>query len=155
MTERAAPARAAAIDLVAGDLLTRASRLTRLAMRHGSRELSRTEAGLLHTLLDGPRRITDLAETEALAQPTVTQLVDRLQQRGLVLRERCADDGRVVRVSISGEGRRSLDAVRTQTRALLQEALEELGDEELAALVGATQTLARLIDSLQRRAPGP
>ena len=155
MTSRSAPPRAAAIDLVAGDLLTRASRLTRLAMRQGARDLSRTEAGLLHTLLDGPRRITDLAETEALAQPTVTQLVDRLQQRGLVQRERCADDGRVVRVSISGEGRRSLDAVRTQTRALLQDALEELGDEELAALVGATQALARLIDSLQRRTPGP
>ena len=77
-----ATTRTEAIDHVATTLLARASRLTRLLMRSGTRELSRTEAGLLLTLLDGPRRITELAETEALAQPTVTQLVDRLEQRG-------------------------------------------------------------------------
>src|SRR5579862_129596 len=88
------------LELVSTTLLTRASRLTRILMRSGPRVLSRTEAGLLTTLLDGPRRITELAETEALAQPTVTQVVDKLQGRGLVVRARSAQDGRVVLVSI-------------------------------------------------------
>jgi DNA-binding MarR family transcriptional regulator len=138
------------LDLVATTLLTRASRLTRILMRSGSRTLSRTEAGLLTTLLDGPRRITELAETEALAQPTVTQLVDKLQGRSLVERTRSADDGRVVHVSISPEGRATLESVRRQTRALMREALLNLDDQELGSLVAASRTLEGLIEQLQQ-----
>ena len=78
--------RADAIDLVASNLLGRAARLTRLLMRSGVHEISRTEVGVLATLSDGPRRITQLAMTEALAQPTVTQLIDKLEGRELVSR---------------------------------------------------------------------
>jgi DNA-binding MarR family transcriptional regulator len=143
--------RAEAIDLVASSMLGRASRLTRLLLRAGDRDLSRTEAGLLATLLDGPRRITDLAESEALAQPTVTQLVDRLERRGLVTRARSADDGRVVLVSASVAGREQLAAVRAQTRALMRSAVEQLSDDELTQLVAASETLGRLIETLQQR----
>jgi len=100
------PDRSEAIDLVATDLLGRAARLTRLLMRSGAHTLSRTEAGVLATLTDGARRITELAATEALAQPTVTQLVDKLEVRGLVTRRRSGDDGRVVLVEITTPGRR-------------------------------------------------
>jgi DNA-binding MarR family transcriptional regulator len=145
----AASTRSDAVDYVSRTLLSRASRLTRVLLRFGSRELSRTESGLLLTLVDGPRRITELAETEALAQPTVTQLVDKLQRRGLVTRERDAADGRVVLVSISAAGRRQLDAVQAQFRAQMRAAVQGLDDGELAQLVAASRTLARLIETLQ------
>jgi DNA-binding MarR family transcriptional regulator len=146
--------RADAIDLVASTLLPRASRLTRLLLRAGPRELSRTEAGVLVTLLEGPRRITELADSEALAQPTVTQLVDKLERRALVARERSAGDGRVVLVSISETGRDQLEAARTQTRALMRSTMDELSDDELAELVAAGETLGRLIETLQQREQG-
>ena len=140
---------AQALDLVADTLLGRTSRLTRLLMRSGSRELSRTEAGLLTTLTDGPKRITELAETEALAQPSVSKLVDNLEGRGLVARQRAAEDGRVVLVSISAEERR-LKSVRGHTRSLLRRTLSELEDEDIDALVAAGDVLERLIGMLQR-----
>jgi DNA-binding MarR family transcriptional regulator len=146
--------RGEALDLVAASLLGQTSRLTRLLMRSGSRELTRTEAGVLSSLTDGPRRITELAETEALAQPSVSKLVDSLEGRGLVARQRAADDGRVVLVSISAEGRVRLDAVREQIGSLLHRTLLELDDADLAALVSAGGVLARLIESLQS-APAP
>jgi DNA-binding MarR family transcriptional regulator len=121
-------------------------------MRSGSRELSRTEAGLLSTLADGPRRITELAETEALAQPSISKLVDKLEARDLVTRERAEDDGRVVVVSISAEGLLRLEAARSQIRSLLRRTLFALEDEELAALVTAGEVLERLIQTLQRDA---
>ena len=146
--------RADAIDLVASTLLPRASLLTRHLLRAGPRELSRTEAGLLVTLTDGPRRITELADSEALAQPTVTQLVDKLERRSLVVRERSSGDGRVVLVSISADGRQQLEEAREQTRALMRSAMDELSDEELAELVAAGETMGRLIETLQQRAQG-
>lgn len=139
-----------ATDLVAGTLLHRASRFTRLVMRSGTRELTRTEAGLLGTLCDGPRRVTELAETEALAQPTVTQLVDKLVRRGLAAREKSPDDGRVVMVSVTTEGAAQLAAVRAVNRDIVRELLADLDDEDLQALARATDVLGRLLGTLQQ-----
>jgi len=144
--------RTQAIDHVAKTLLPRASLLTRLLLRSGSRSLSRTEAGLLATLLDAPRRISELAESEALAQPTVTQVVDQLEQRGLVVRERSTGDRRVVVVSLSTAGRRELERLRDDYRGLLRGTVAGLPDEELKRLVSATDVLGRMIEILRERA---
>jgi len=143
------PQRAEAIDLVASNLLGRANRLIRVLMRSGAHELSRTEAGVLATLTDGPRRITELAATEALAQPTVTQLVDKLEGRGFVVRIRSGDDGRVVLVEITLAGSEQLEALRAEIRANMREALADLPDTELTELVHAADTLGALIEKLQ------
>ncbi len=146
--DRAAP-RTEALDAVATTLLAQTSRLTRLLMRTGSRELSRTELGLLTTLTDGPRSISDLADSEALAQPSVSKLVDKLEARGLVSRHRGAPDGRVVVVSIRAEGEALLKQVRGHVHAALRDALVDLPDADLAVLVSAGQVLDRLIDQVR------
>ena len=140
--------RAAAIDLVASNLLGRAARLTRLLMRSGAHEISRTEVGVLATLSDGPRRITQLAMTEALAQPTVTQLIDKLEGRDLVARSRSEDDGRVVLVEITTAGADALEVVRALIRANMREALADLPDAELTELAHAADTMGSLIEKL-------
>ncbi len=140
--------RAAAIDLVASNLLGRAARLTRLLMRSGAHEISRTEVGVLATLSDGPRRITQLAMTEALAQPTVTQLIDKLEGRELVSRSRSEEDGRVVLVQITAAGAEALEVVRALIRANMREALVDLPDAELTELAHAAETMGSLIEKL-------
>src|SRR5258708_38576016 len=74
--------RAEEIDYVASELLPRAAVLVRLLVEQLVGELSRTEVGLLNTLSGGPRRITELAQLERLAQPTMTLPVQAPQQRG-------------------------------------------------------------------------
>ncbi|HVV90327.1 MAG TPA: MarR family transcriptional regulator [Solirubrobacterales bacterium] len=140
--------RAVAIEQVASTLLGRAARLTRLLMKSGAHELSRTEMGVLSTLSDGPRRITQLAQTEALAQPTVTQLVDKLEGRGLVARARSGEDARVVMVEITAAGTERLEEVRAEIRANMREALADLPDAELTELVHAAETLGGVIEKL-------
>jgi DNA-binding MarR family transcriptional regulator len=140
--------RAEAIDLVASKLLGRAARLTRLLMRSGAHEISRTEVGVLATLSEGPRRITQLAMTEALAQPTVTQLIDKLEGRQLVSRSRSEEDGRVVLVAITDAGAKALEAVRALIRANMREALADLPDAELTELAHAADTMGSLIEKL-------
>ena len=140
--------RADAIDLVASNLLGRAARLTRILMRSGAHEISRTEVGVLATLSDGPRRITQLAMTEALAQPTVTQLIDKLEGRELVSRSRSEEDGRVVLVEITTAGAEALEVVRRLIRANMREALVDLPDAELTELAHAADTMGSLIEKL-------
>src|SRR5487761_1723779 len=110
--------RAARIEYVAGQLLPRTASLTRLLRREIRSELSGSEPGVLNTLRDGPRRITELAELEGVAQPTMTLLVKRLEQRGLVTRGRQPGDGRVVVVSLSEAGAEAFGELRERVGAV-------------------------------------
>jgi DNA-binding MarR family transcriptional regulator len=138
------------IDFVSSQLLPRAALLCRQLVSQLGGELSRTEVGLLNTLSDGPRRITELAELERLAQPTMTLLVKRLEQQGLVKRERQADDGRVVLVTLTAAGTSALEDYRAQASAALSAHLAEMPDDEVEALAAASQTLADLVCHLQQ-----
>jgi DNA-binding MarR family transcriptional regulator len=139
------------IDHVSKQLLPGAGLLVRLLVREVGGELSRTEVGLLSTLSDGPRRITELAKFEGLAQPTMTSLVKQLEQRGLVCRGRQADDGRVVLVQLTASGAGALEDYRARARELLGTYLAEIPDEQVEALAGATEALAQLVALLQQR----
>src|SRR5882672_6147064 len=136
-------------EYVAEHLVGHVALLTRLLVREVRPDISRTEAGVLRTLTDAPRRITELAELEGLAQPTMTLLVQRLEQRGWVQRGRHPDDGRVVLVSLTDAGRTTLEGFRTQVLAALRSHLDAMPDEEIAELEAATETLGSLVDTLQ------
>src|SRR5882724_1019936 len=154
MTSRApSPVRDERVEYVASNLLGHTAVLTRLLIRQVRPDVSRTEAGVLRTLTDAPRRITELAELEGLAQPTMTLLVQRLEQRGWVARERHPDDGRVVLVSLTDAGRATLDGFRAQVLAALKSHLDAMPDQEIGELEAATETLGSLVDALQSGAP--
>jgi DNA-binding MarR family transcriptional regulator len=142
--------RDAAVEHVAATLVSRAWLLTRLLLRDTDGELSRAEGSALATLADGPRRITELAETEALAQPTVTQMVRRLHARGYVARARPPEDGRVVLVSLTPAGSAKLEELRGSLRTTLRRALEDLPDADVRALAAATDALDDLVGALAR-----
>src|ERR1700760_1322225 len=141
--------RAEAVEHVAATLLPQASLLTRLVARQAHWTVTRSEGSVLSTLSQAPQRITALAELENLAQPTVTILVKRLEERGWVERSKDPDDGRVVLVSLTESGREALESFREQYRALLRDYMAGLSDEQVAELVGATSALARLVEALQ------
>lgn len=151
MRARRIQRRPAQIDYVASELVPRAALLTRLLLRQVDAELSRTELGLLKTLSDGPRRITELAELEGLAQPTMTILIKQLEQEGLVQRERRSDDGRVVLVDLTDSGRLALEAYRERVREAISAYLAEISDEQVDQLAAATETLAQLVTLLQQQ----
>jgi DNA-binding MarR family transcriptional regulator len=137
-------------EYVAEHLVGHVALLTRLLVREVRPDISRTEAGVLATLTEAPRRITELAELEGLAQPTMTLLIQRLEQRGWARRERHPDDGRAVLVSVTETGRAKLDAFRAQVLAALRTHLDAMSDQQITALEAATQTLGSLVDTLQR-----
>jgi DNA-binding MarR family transcriptional regulator len=147
------PARAAAIEDVANHLLPRASVLTRLLLRQSSTPLTRAEAGLLSALERGPHRISELAVDQALAQPTVTQLVGRLEARGAVARSALPGDARVVLVSSTESGRATLADWRAEYRAVLRDHLAGRSDAEVHSLLAATEILGDLIDSIGAEKP--
>jgi len=140
------------LDYVAEHLLSRAAVLVRLLVRQvRSSEISRTEMEVLSILTEGPRRITTLTDLEGIAQPTMTLLVKRLQEKGWVKREGLSDDGRVVLVSLTEAGVAAQQRFRARFLAAMRADLQELSDQELQALSAATETISSFVDDLQRR----
>lgn len=143
-----------AIDELGVAILRHASMLTRLVLRHARTGLSRSEVSVLATLRDGPQRISALADAEGLAQPTVTLLVGRLEERGWVRRERTDEDGRVVLVRLTVAGEEVLDGVLQSYRVVLREGLRGDEDEQRAELEVAEQALGKLVGAFQERLRG-
>jgi DNA-binding MarR family transcriptional regulator len=135
------------MERLADELDKRLTALWHTLGRRGKRELSRTAASVLATLRDtGPRRITEIAESEAVAQPTVTALVGRLERDGFVERRSDPGDARAVLVHLTDEGRARLDALREAREALLQARLATLTDTERDALAAALPVLDKLME---------
>ena len=82
----------------------------------------------------GPQRLTALAAREGVTQPAMTQLISRLEDAGQVRRESDPDDGRVVLVTITDEGRATLAHRRDSRAARLAVILAQLSPDHLAAL---------------------
>src|SRR5258708_10019110 len=93
-----------------------------------------------------------LAELEGLAQPTMTLLVKQLEGRGLVRRDRQANDGRVVRVSVTDSGRAALSDFRARAQTVLRSYLSDMSGAEIEALSTTADGLETLILLLHRGA---
>ena len=81
----------------------------------------------------------------------MTQLVNRLERRGLVERRTDPQDGRVVLVALRDEGVEAIDRIRADYRALLHEEMASLDDDEVETLAAAVDILDRLIERLGGR----
>jgi DNA-binding MarR family transcriptional regulator len=140
------------VDFVAANLLPRSSLLVRLLVKQvHNRQVSRTDIEALSTLARGPRRITELAELEGLAQPTMTLLIRRLEQRGWVKRTGLPEDARVVMVQITEPGTHALERFRVQFKDAVRGDIEGLDDRQLEQLAQATMVLGSFVDGLQQR----
>ena len=117
------------------------------------RDMSLTSVSALATLdRTGPRRITDLAASEGVTQPSVTTLVTTLTKAGYVERRSDPNDKRVVVVAITEKGTAYLRERRAKHTQIVENALGDLSADELAALNVAVPTvehLHRLVDELR------
>lgn len=123
--------------------------IIRFVVRHiaGVRDLSFTATATLGMLdAAGPTRITDLAEREAITQPSMTGLVSRLERQGLVERRNDPSDGRIVLVSITEAGRDVLRRRRAARVAFLSQLIASLDPADQRMIAAAAPAMRQLID---------
>jgi DNA-binding MarR family transcriptional regulator len=107
--------------------------------------LSLTAAATLTTLRRaGPCRLTDLALAEGVSQPSMTALVGRLADAGLVQRRTDPADRRAVRIALTPAGADLLDRRRQARADRLAAPLDGLTDDDVRAVTAALPALARL-----------
>ena len=101
----------------------------------------------LLSLLYGADRLTShqLAEQMDVSAPTVSTMVRSLVDEGLVERERDADDQRVVRLTITDIGRRTVEDERRAWRDVFLARFTQLSDLDQQAIIDAVPALERLL----------
>lgn len=135
-----------ALDALAAALATDLERIVGLFRSLSPASgLSMTAAATLASIERlGPQRLTVLAAREGVTQPAMTQLISRLEESGLVRRKASQEDGRVVLVAITDEGRAMLARRRSVRTARLAGIIAQLSPEHHAALADALPALDAL-----------
>lgn len=97
-------------------------------------------------------RMTELASRILSSKSGLTRVVDRMEEAGLVRRERQPTDRRVIRVFITPEGLEALHAARAvHRRGIQQHFLQHLDQRDLKAL---TRALEKVRDQVRPLRPG-
>lgn len=108
-----------------------------LQARH-SIKLSISEYHLLETVGKGStngRTISEIAQDIGITTASVTVGVNRLVKKNLVEKVRCIDDGRVVYVKMTREGRRINAGHRLFHQHMIRSLANEFTEEELSILM--------------------
>lgn len=87
--------------------------------------------------------LSDVANFLGLTPPTVSKMIQKLVEQGIIER-RVAEDRRRVCLSLSKEGISALSKAREETRRQLAENLNSLSQEELAILISALEILEQV-----------
>ncbi|MGP3958560.1 MarR family winged helix-turn-helix transcriptional regulator [Nonomuraea sp. 3N208] len=106
---------------------------------------ARMHAVLAHLLAAGPLTLSELAEHLQLSKAATTELVTRVEERGLVSRIRDERDRRRVFVWVTDEGRAAAAAAapRVLEEDLLAQAVRKMTLREREGLVAGLRALLR------------
>ena len=117
--------------------------------------LSLTAAATLARLQrTGAARLTELAAAEGVSQPSMTALIARFADQGLVRRAADPHDGRAVVLTLTPAGGEVLAQRRAERTRQITGPLAGLSEDDVRRIAEALPALIRLADAL-RRPPVP
>ena len=110
--------------------------------------ISMAQMSIMMNLEDnGPLRISQIADLEAIRMPTASNAVNHLEQMGLVSRVRDVSDRRGVRVRLTEEGVRQLGKISEERVEQLSSMLNGLSAEELQRVIDALPLFDRVLST--------
>lgn len=114
--------------------------------------ISGAQLWALSELHDEPGlRVSELTKKMSLHQSTVSNLVEKLSAAGLIRRIREDGDRRVVRLQLTGAGKKVIARAPKPARGVLPDVLAKLDKKELAKI---HRSLDGLVRKMRVRAPG-
>lgn len=108
--------------------------------------LSSAKLWMLRELHTNPGiKVSRLAAALAIHPSTCSNMLDKLEEKGFLYRERSRTDQRAVHLTLSEKGIHVLENAPQPSQDDISQALEKLSDENLACLVGG---LGELVEAM-------
>lgn len=114
----------------------------------GKTELTMSQYWVMDALADEPLTVTEVARSARVAVPSATRALRALERRGFVARQRDHDDGRLVTVGLTGDGRQVLNEKRAWVRTAQRELFDLLSPAERRTAASTLTEIARGIGEL-------
>jgi DNA-binding MarR family transcriptional regulator len=139
--------RTTALPPLASRLRVDISRMARRMRQEAGAALSPSLTAALVTIeRHGPLTPSELAQRERVRRPTVTRVLARLEEAGLVDRAADPHDRRSCLVSVSDDGRELLAVVRARKDAFLARRIDALEAADREALERAASIMERMLE---------
>lgn len=121
--------------------IVRAARL----LERASDELTLPQYRVLAAIASGEQRASRIAQKLALGKPAISSAVESLRQRGLLGRDHVDEDGRAATLTLTAEGRATLERVDAAMHERMGAVAAQAGDP--AALLTALTALDAAINA--------
>jgi len=97
--------------------------------------------------MSSPLTTGELATEVSLTQATVTSILDRLEKKGLILRERREDDRRKVWISLSADGVELMKGAPTTQQDMFIRRFDDMQPWEQSMVVSALERVSFMLDA--------
>lgn len=94
----------------------------------------------------GEMKISELSEKLGLSNSTVSGIIDRLENQGLVERVRSKEDRRVVYVKVTDEYRKQSKKQFEEINKIIEQMMNRATPEELDTMLEGMQTLKNVVE---------
>lgn len=92
----------------------------------------------------------DLAEKLSVAAPTITKMVERLENKGFIYSQKDEHDKRITKVYLDAKGHEILEALKASTNGLIEIYFKDFSDEEVALFLNLAQRVNANIEATKR-----
>lgn len=111
------------------------------------RNLTGPQGMLVGTLAHhGEMKVSELSERLGLTNSTVSGILDRLENQGLVERSRSKEDRRVVHVKVTDEFKKQSQKHFEEINKMIEQMMSKAAPEELDIILEGMNTLERVIN---------
>jgi DNA-binding MarR family transcriptional regulator len=97
--------------------------------------------------INEPRSMSTIAKQLAVTVGTLSVNMNSLEKKGYIVRERSAEDKRVVLVTLTEKGRKAFFHHRDFHREMIRSAVKGLNEEETAVLINCLQKLSDFFEN--------
>jgi len=104
-------------------------------------------ACLLALLDNGPIAPSQIAKKIMVESSTVTGIIDRLEQKGLVARTRVSQDRRVITIELTDSGRRLAENAPPPIQHKIVKGLRKIDEGDRAQIIEALARLTEMVDA--------
>ncbi|KPK14724.1 MAG: hypothetical protein AMJ62_11985 [Myxococcales bacterium SG8_38] len=113
--------------------------------------VSAAQCVLLQTLLEGEWDVSRLAAHTRVTKGAMTRLVDGLEKRGWVMRDKGQDDGRRVLISLSAKGRKEAKHLLRLTERSVAAILDGIPAAERGRVIDSIHLLRQATERTRER----
>jgi len=96
---------------------------------------------------NGSLSLRDLSERMYLHPSTITGVMDRLEKRGYVSRDRDREDRRVIKVQLTPKGKRLVKRAPNPIQGRMTYGLRKLGKKKLSLIYNSVQELVEIVEA--------